>query len=117
MVTQTSSYSTALLAAIKLLRALKPETANAIVAAEVRHRKRVADDTQAEYPSTIEQIWYPGSNGELLPADPTASTQPPLSTGRDEELYRSSAGESPEYLHLRIDTLSRPVVANDDHWR
>lgn len=47
MVTQTSTYSPALLAAIECLRALEPETARAIVAAEVRRRKFAVIDASA----------------------------------------------------------------------
>ena len=76
--------------ALTLLHSLKnnPAQTRAMLLAEKRSRERAADEKQAAYPTIKEQIWYPGSKGQLLPCDPTASTQSPPSTGPDNEPYR-----------------------------
>lgn len=57
MVTQTSTYSAALVAAIECLRALEPETARAIVAAERRWRITATRSTNSvsDTEVTVEQ--------------------------------------------------------------
>lgn len=53
-------------------------------------------NTAPEYPTQREQIRYPGLDSTLLPADSTASKQPPPSTGRHEVRYQANGGESSE---------------------